>query len=225
MKKLTRRELLQILGIGAVSSVVSFEGSFSKTNTDNRSVPSCVLTPEQTEGPFYFDVEQVREDIIEDRKGTPLNLVVTIVDSNDCKPIKDAIVDIWHADASGIYSGYKNQGVDTTGQTYLRGIQITDSDGKAGFKTIYPGLYPGRVPHVHFKVFLDNKNYVTSQLYFPPEVSKHVYENNPSYNKKGSINESSDLVVRWYGGVDDLRMSVKKDKNSLIASHTIGVKL
>ena len=224
MEKLTRRELLQILGIGVVSSVVSFDSSHSQSKPDNRSVPSCVLTPEQTEGPFYFDVEQVREDITEGQKGTPLKLIVTVVNSKDCKQIKDAIVDIWHADAKGIYSGYKNQGVDTTGQTYLRGVQVTDSEGKAGFKTIYPGLYPGRVPHIHFKVFLDNKNYVTSQLYFPPEISRQVYQADQSYNNKGSISESSDLVVRWYGGVEALRMNVEKGKDSYIATHTIGVK-
>ncbi|MGI9535036.1 MAG: intradiol ring-cleavage dioxygenase [Thermodesulfobacteriota bacterium] len=223
MNKLTRRELLQIVGIGAVSTVISVDSSHSESKIEKKSVPSCILTPEQTEGPFYFDVEQVREDITEGKKGTSLKMVVTVVESKECKPIKDAVVDIWHADASGIYSGYKNQGVDTTGQTYLRGIQVTDSEGKAGFTTIYPGLYPGRVPHVHFKVILDNKNYVTSQLYFPTEISKQVYKNDPSYNKSGSIDESSDRVVRWYGGADKLRMTVKKDKNTYIATHIIGI--
>jgi len=225
MGKLTRRELLQILGMGAVTTVIGVDRSFSQTKSSGKTSPSCILIPEQSEGPFYFDVEQVREDISEGKTGTPLKLKVTVVDSKNCSPIKDAVVDIWHADASGIYSGYKNQGVDTTGQSYLRGIQISDAQGIAQFKTIYPGIYPGRVPHIHFKVILDNKTYVTSQLYFPQEISKQVYKNNPSYSKKGSINESSDLVVRWYGGVDDLRMNVEKENNSYFATHVIGIAL
>jgi len=224
MSKLTRRELLQILGIGAITSVISVKSSSSEINYESKSVPSCILTPEQTEGPFYFNVDQVREDITEGKKGTPLKLVITIVDSKDCKPIKDAVVDIWHADASGIYSGYKNQGVDMTGQTYLRGIQVTDAEGKAVFTTIYPGLYPGRVPHIHFKVLLDNKNFVTSQFYFPAEISKQVYQGEPYYRKNGSIDESSDIVVRYYGGADDLRMDVSKEKDIYTATHTIGIK-
>ena len=223
MGKITRRELLQILGISAVSTVISVDSSNSQSTDENLTIPSCVLTPEQAEGPIYFDAEQVREDITEGKKGTPLKLKVTVVNSKNCKPIKDAVVDIWHADARGVYSGYKNQGVDTTGQTYLRGIQITNSEGKAEFKTIYPGLYPGRVPHIHFKVVLNNTDYVTSQLYFPPEISKKIYINDPSYNSAGAINESSDLVVRWYGGVENLRMSVKEGKNSFIATHVIGI--
>lgn len=224
MRNLSRRELLQLIGVGAVSSFVSVDSVYSKTNKDEESVPACILTPEQTAGPFYFDAEQVREDITEGKTGTPLKLVIKVVDSETCKPFKDAVVDIWHADAEGVYSGYKNQGVDTTGQTFLRGIQVTDKEGNVTFSTIYPGLYPGRVPHVHFKVVLDNKNYVTSQLYFPEEVSEKIYNDDNSYGKSGNINESSDMVVRWYGGVDDLKMNVIRVDDIYIASHTVGIK-
>ena len=224
MTKLTRREILKIAGIGTVSSILGLKNSYSQTKDENKSVPSCLLTPEQSEGPFYFDVEQVREDITEGKKGTSLKLIITVVDTKDCKPIKDAVVDIWHADADGIYSGYRNQGVDTTGQTYLRGVQVTDSEGKAEFTTIYPGLYPGRVPHIHFKVILDNKNYVTSQFYFPPDISRNIYKSDPAYKENGSVDESTDIVVRYYGGADDLRMEVKKDKDFYLATHTVGIK-
>ena len=154
MKMITRRELLKLIGIGAVSGLFAAEISTAESGVKKTSHPKCVLTPEQTAGPFYFDVEQVREDITEGKKGTPLELLITVVDSSDCRPIKDAIVDVWQADAGGVYSGYINQGVDTTGQTYLRGIQVTDTNGRAKFRTIYPGIYPGRVPHIHFKVII-----------------------------------------------------------------------
>ena len=224
MKTLTRRELLKLLGISTVAGVVSIENSSSRQTREENPVPKCILTPEQTEGPFYFDVEQVREDITEGKRGTPLEVVVTVVDSSDCKPVKDAVVDIWQADANGVYSGYKNQGVDTKGQTFLRGVQVTDNEGRVKFKTIYPGIYPGRVPHIHFKVLIDNKSFVTSQFYFPAEVSKLIYTGDPSYPEHKLINESSDVVVRYYGGVEELRMSIVKKNGKYVASHTIGIK-
>ena len=222
MKKLTRRQLLKIIGIGAVTSAVKVEGPFSEAVTVKKPVPSCVLSPRQAEGPFYFDVEQVRRDITEDREGTPLELQLTVVDSKTCRPIKDAVVDIWHSDANGIYSGYGT----AKGKVFLRGIQITDSEGRVSFKTIYPGWYPGRGAHIHFKVYTDNKSYITSQLYFPNEISKYVYENDPPYKERGRgyFSESGDLVVRWYGGVDNLRMKVQKTSSGYQAKHIIGIK-
>ncbi len=225
MKRLTRRELLQLFGIGAVASVVSLENISSQESDEKKHSPGCVLTPDQTAGPFYFNVEQVRENITEGKEGTPLELVISVVDSADCKPVKDAIVDIWQADAKGVYSGYKNQGVDTTGQTYLRGIQVTDAEGRVKFKTIYPGIYPGRVPHIHFKVLTDNRSFVTSQFYFPAQLSKKVYSSDPAYPDHKLIDESSDAVVRYYGGADDLRMEVKKVNDKYVADYTVGIKV
>ncbi|MGH7884124.1 MAG: intradiol ring-cleavage dioxygenase [Thermodesulfobacteriota bacterium] len=224
MNNITRRKLLQILGAAGISSAISFNKSYSQ---NSKTAPLCILTPEQTAGPFYFDTEQVREDITEDRKGLALNLLLTVVNSSDCKPIKDAIVDIWHADADGRYSGYSNLGVDTKGEKFLRGIQITNLEGTVNFKTIYPGSYPGRVPHIHFKIYLDNKNLVTSQLYFPTEISKKVYEKHSAYNKDRVkyLDESGDLVLRWSGGANNLKMNIKEDKSGYIATHTIGIKI
>jgi len=114
------------------------------------TAPDCVLTPEQEEGPFYIDFARVRQDIVEDRSGVPLALTVAVVDSNTCKPIHNAAVDVWHCDALGIYSGEPSEG--SVGKTYLRGIQLTDGNGQVEFTTIYPGQYPGRTTHIHVKV-------------------------------------------------------------------------
>lgn len=225
MKMISRRELLKLIGIGAVSGLVGSERSVAGPGGNKTSYPKCVLTPEQTAGPFYFDVEQVRADITEGKKGTPLELQITVVDSADCKPVKDALVDVWQADAGGVYSGYKNQGIDTRGQTFLRGVQVTDAEGRVNFYTIYPGIYPGRVPHIHFKVIIDNKSSVTSQFYFPAEISKFVYSNDSAYPERRLLKESSDIVVRYYGGADELRMDVEKIKNSYVATHTVGIKV
>src|SRR5690349_21967259 len=93
------------------------------------SLPDCVLTPEQDEGPFYIDLARVRRDIVEDRPGVPLALALTVVDADTCEPLRDAAVDIWHCDALGIYSGEPSEG--SAGETYLRGIQLTDAKGRA----------------------------------------------------------------------------------------------
>ena len=69
----------------------------------------CVLTPEATEGPFYFDPSLVRSDITEGKQGAPLLLTLQIVDAKDCTAVPGARVDIWQADGLGLYSGYSDQ--------------------------------------------------------------------------------------------------------------------
>ena len=106
----------------------------------------CVLTPESTEGPFYFPVNLLRKDIRENKQGVPFKLRMTFTDVNTCEPLKNVTVDLWQADANGQYSGYVDH-VPSTAQhtapvdssTFLRGIQLTDKDGKAEFMTIFPG--------------------------------------------------------------------------------------
>ena len=86
-------------------------------------IPVCVLTPQATEGPFYFDANRIRQNIVEDRVGAPLRMGVRVMRMDDgCTPLKDALVDLWHVDASGAYSGYPGQprGQDTSGRTFPR---------------------------------------------------------------------------------------------------------
>jgi len=101
----------------------------------------CVLTPEQTEGPYYIPKEKVRRNITDGRPGTPLTLRASVVDASTCKPVNGAAVDIWHCDAAGTYSGF---GQGAGNRTFLRGIQRTDAAGLATFQTIYPGWASGR---------------------------------------------------------------------------------
>jgi protocatechuate 3,4-dioxygenase beta subunit len=132
----------------------------------------CTQTAEETEGPFYFEVDKVRSDIREGRKGVPLRLGIRVRDHDDgCKPIKDAVLDVWHCDAGGSYS--------ERGETYLRGLQITDAHGVGEFTTIYPGWYPGRTVHVHVKVHLDKRTVLTTQMYFDDTTSARVYLEDP----------------------------------------------
>ena len=107
---------------------------------------SCILDPELTEGPYYVDLDDIREDIREDKDGIPLYLNINVIDYNTCGTVENAGVEIWHCDATGIYSHFEeaSEGVSnpqTDNTTYLRGTQLTDSNGDCSFLTIYPGLF------------------------------------------------------------------------------------
>jgi protocatechuate 3,4-dioxygenase beta subunit len=149
----------------------------------------CVLSPAQTEGPFYFNAALQRADITEGLPGFPLVLNLRVLRVAGCAPIPNAIVDVWHTDADGLYAGYATgqvNNVNTAGQNFLRGIQLTDQNGWATFHTIYPGWYPGRTVHIHVKVILGNQTAVTSQLYFPDTVTDEVYAAVEPYTARGT---------------------------------------
>jgi protocatechuate 3,4-dioxygenase beta subunit len=163
----------------------------------------CSLTPEMTEGPYYFDVDAIRSDIREDRQGTPLRLAVRVRDAAPCSPIANAVVDIWHCDALGVYSGFETAPLGggggagrTDDETYLRGAQVTNSDGIVEFLTVYPGWYRGRTVHIHAKVHLDRTTVLTTQFYFDEEVTAAVYEREPYASDAGrdTFNDTDGIV-------------------------------
>jgi protocatechuate 3,4-dioxygenase beta subunit len=147
------------------------------------SPAGCWITPELTEGPFYFDPELLRQDIREGKPGVLLELEMSVIDVH-CDPQSGALVDIWHCDKDGCYSGYTQETCDAVGETFLRGTQVTDVNGVVRFTTIYPGWYPGRATHIHFKVRSGGTTYSTSQFAFPDEVNAEVYAS-PLYVDRG----------------------------------------
>ena len=160
---------------------------------------SCAVTPEQTEGPFYFDPQLVRQDIREGKAGTPLRLRLQIVEAAGCAPQQRARVDIWSCDAAGVYSGYDQE--RSAGQRWLRGTQFADADGVATFSTLYPGWYEGRAPHIHVKAWLGDGREVTSQLYFPDDLSDAVYRD-AAYAGRGGrrMRNTDDFIFRRASG-------------------------
>lgn len=115
-------------------------GTTATTPAEFDGAARCTVTPEQVEGPYYFDVDAIRRDIREDRDGTRLRLAIRVRDAASCEPIPDAVVDVRHADAQGGYSGFDGgRGGARTDTRYLRGAQVTDAEGIAEFVTIYPG--------------------------------------------------------------------------------------
>jgi protocatechuate 3,4-dioxygenase beta subunit len=181
---------------------------------------SCVLTPEQTEGPYYLEGDKVRRNITEGRAGVPLTLQLTVVDASTCKPLKGATVDLWHCDATGTYSGVDAQ--QTVGLTFLRGIQKTNAKGAATFQTIYPGWYQGRTVHIHVKVHVAGTVIHTGQLYFADAVTDSVYKRTPYSRRPGRDTHNANDSVFRNGGRRSL-LSLKTQRTGYIGSITMGV--
>ena len=156
---------------------------------------TCVMTPEKTEGPYFVDERLNRSDIRAGQAGTPLALTMYVFDAaGDCAPVAGAQVDVWHANADGEYSDVAQNG--TTGETWLRGYQVTDADGRARFTTIWPGWYRGRTVHIHFKVRSSGLEF-TSQLFFTDEMNATVFAGAP-YSARGSA-DTTDGTDGIYG--------------------------
>lgn len=185
--------------MGAATAGLSLFGARAASR---RAAPrvDLVATPELTEGPFFVDTRLNRADLVgeTDRRwvteGLPLRLRLTVyeLDGEVGTPLPDAMVDVWHADAAGVYSGEPSSQIqreDTRGQSWLRGFQMSDRDGRAEFRTIYPGWYIGRTIHIHFKVrILDEQQRATydftSQLFFAEEQNDAVLAR-PPYDARG----------------------------------------
>jgi protocatechuate 3,4-dioxygenase beta subunit len=167
------------------------------------TAPACILTPASTAGPFYFDPKLQRADITEGHPGAPLQLRFMVMDAATCVPVQGARVDVWHTRADGFYSGYPGQGdnrrIDTSGGTFMRGTQFADARGEAAFRSIYPGWYRGRTTHVHFKIFIDDRDMLTGQMYFPDALTQYIYANVGAYRRK--------LIRETFNGNDELALS------------------
>jgi protocatechuate 3,4-dioxygenase beta subunit len=223
--KLTRRGSLLKLG-GLVAGAIGVGGLESPPSEGAgpaavaSGAVSCVLTPEQTEGPYYIANEAVRRNITEGHPGAPMLLRAFVVNASTCKPIKGGAVDIWHADASGVYSGF---GQGASSRTFMRGIQRTNAKGLATFRTVYPGWYQGRTVHVHVKVHLGGNVVHTGQLYFPDAVTDAVYRRTPySSRPNRDVRNSGDAIYR-NGGNKSL-LAVRRNKAGVyVATITMGV--
>jgi protocatechuate 3,4-dioxygenase beta subunit len=226
---LSRRAAFAALSVPAVSALT---GAARAAPLAEPGAPRdvCFLTPQSIEGPYYLDPRLVRAKIAEGRAGVPLRVDLRVIDGATCKPSKRARVDIWHADAQGIYSGYQGQGdkqdLSTVGQTFLRGTQFTDGNGAVRFETIYPGWYTGRATHIHFKVLLEDHNVLTGQMYFPDAVNEFIYANIPAYahrlNPRAVVNAND----RFATFDDPNRLSfcaIKEERDCYAVSLILGV--
>ncbi|MEV7343832.1 intradiol ring-cleavage dioxygenase [Streptomyces sp. NPDC093544] len=193
-----RRTVLIATGATAATLAVGVTAAPEALSTDTAdAAPAaaaavCTLTKEMTEGPYYLDGAYVRADIGEDKAGIPLQLTLTVVDDDTCAPLDKALVEIWHCDALGEYSGFVggNGHDEPDNGTFLRGGVLTGTDGLARITTLYPGWYRGRCIHIHLKVhtgvtltadgsFTGGQELHTGQLFFSETVTTAVARISP----------------------------------------------
>jgi protocatechuate 3,4-dioxygenase beta subunit len=157
----SRRGFLRVLL--ALPALLLF-GDGASRRRSLAATPACQgndeATPPQTAGPFYRPRSPQRVSLIEPGIEGARIVLRGRVTSTDCRPVAGALVDLWQADAAGVYdnSGYQ-----------LRGHQFADEAGRYAFTTVIPGLYPGRTRHFHVRVQAPKRPVLTTQLYFPGE--------------------------------------------------------
>ncbi|WP_232495054.1 intradiol ring-cleavage dioxygenase [Novosphingobium kaempferiae] len=208
------------------STSTSSTSTSSSSTSGGTSTATCIADPTETNGPYPADGTNtasgstsnvliqsgvVRSDIRSSfigstttAAGVQLEIELQLVDvSNGCAPISGAAIYVWHCDAAGLYSLYSS-GVTT--QSYLRGVQVTDSDGKVKFTTIYPACYSGRWPHIHFEVFTGGLTSAStgrtasliSQLAMPAATNTAVFSGDTRYTASianyNAVSLSSDNV-------------------------------
>ncbi len=200
---LSRRRVLGLLGAGGavVAAVVAsgsgLAGLGPGASRAGAIGPVCTLTPEAMEGPYYLADEPIRRDIREGRGGELLRLVLMVVDATTCEPIDSALVEIWHADRLGNYSGF---GATAGDRTFLRGGQKSDPAGRVRFTTTYPGWYPGRTAHIHVKVRVGGGVVHTGQLYFPQLISDRIYSQARYQHAGARVTNHQDGIFNSSGG-------------------------
>jgi protocatechuate 3,4-dioxygenase beta subunit len=132
-----------------------------------------------------------RSDIRDGRVGTLLTLTLKVVNAgNGCAAVSGADVEIWHCDVTGNYSQYGAQ----AGQTFLRGIQTTNSSGEVTFTTIYPGWYQGRATHIHVQVTVNNVVVKVSQMAFPESINNAVHSTGVYFASGRGLNPVSNTA-------------------------------
>ena len=237
---------LGIGGLGAwfmrrpIVNRLFFSGDFDPellTSSPTIDEDICVMTSRQEEGPFYYPSPE-RADVVEDREGQPFELRLQVLRYPDCTPVENAMVDIWHCDAEGVYSGYPEEvsrdvwetfvlvatkGTSENGQLhvdpvndsrFLRGMQTTDAEGWVTFNTIVPGWYEGRVPHIHARIVVSPEEQLTTQFYFREETLNEIYTTIAPYNRHGvsPMSFNSDIVLSA-GDANGLLLEIDTDSS------------
>ncbi|WP_329318417.1 intradiol ring-cleavage dioxygenase [Streptomyces sp. NBC_01262] len=232
---------LAVTGAAFAGTTTSEETTADATATATSTSDACyTLTAEVTEGPYSLDGALVRRDISEDKPGVEIKYTFTVLDvANDCEPLNNALVELWHCDHLGEYSGFVggNGHTEDDNGTFLRGGYVTDSDGKVHITSIWPGHYVSRAVHVHMRVHigqtLEDGTYSggtichTGQLFFDPDINATVQALSPySENTTAETLLADDSVYDDAGvssGLLTIKAKGKKAKNGYTACITVGV--
>lgn len=157
------------------------------------------LFPSSIEGPCYFRAPN-REDISDGTDGLPMQVCLQLID-RQCRPLSGYTIEIWHCDKRGVYSantaGSRDASRFATGfctngdqpalfSRWGRGELVTDSNGRVNFKSCFPGWYPGRTAHIHFRVKQGNRESLVSQLRFSDALCRDIYSSHSAYSGRGN---------------------------------------
>jgi protocatechuate 3,4-dioxygenase beta subunit len=230
---LTRRELVVLFGASGVAALA--HKLSAQSGATPSSAAACVVQPQQTEGPYFVDEKLLRSDIRPDpitgavSPGASLALALNVSQvraDGSCAPLPGAQVDVWQCDAMGAYSDVKDRNFDTTGRKFLRGHQITDTSGSARFVTIYPGWYPGRAVHIHFKIrtaAAPAAHEFTSQFYFDEATTDRVHAREPyaAHAGKRMMNEQDRI---FQSGGSQLMLPVVQDGSGYAAAFNVAMR-
>jgi len=229
---LTRREAIRLLGAGAATFLTT--PSTGARAAQAESGATCIARPRHIEGPFFVDSGLNRSDIRSDPRtgtvsaGTPVRLTFRVSQLNDgrCLPLVNAQVDVWQCDADGLYSDTNEWQESTRGQRFLRGYQLTDKKGIATFTTIYPGWYPNRTVHIHFKIRTNARastgKEFTSQIYFEDDLTDIIHAQ-PAYANHGlrKVRNNRDLLFLFRG--DRLILPLREEKRGYAGTFDIAL--
>jgi protocatechuate 3,4-dioxygenase beta subunit len=155
---------------------------------------ACALLCETTIGPCHT-TSPMRADVSDGLDGIPVRLALRVVDEQ-CRPVANAVVEIWHTNPRGTYSGNINTLCNTTAADraamFFRGYLRTDADGRVDFNTCFPGWYSGRAIHIHVRVMTGDYNaadnaasVVVTQLFFPEDVIQGIFSGVALYASRG----------------------------------------
>lgn len=237
---------------GSVSVVTGSSATPTPTPTSTpttaaTSTGACLVDPTETGGPYPGDGTNtsagstsnvlvssgiVRSDIRSSflttttvAAGVLVKLTLTVVNVNaSCAPLAGYAVYLWHCDRNGNYSLYSG----AAGESYLRGVEVTDANGQVTFTTIYPACYDGRWPHMHFEVFSSLANatsgryaVLTSQLAMPAAISTSVFADTTTYPSSATrfarVSLSNDNVFS-----DNTAAQIAQQTPSFVGSPSVG---
>lgn len=192
-----------------------------------------LLVCETTAGPCTAPAPD-RVDVSEGRPGLPVRLVLKLVTAETCAPIAGAVVEIWHTQTSGVYSGQtpspgfcSGGDADAPNHSYFRGTQTSGANGRVAFDTCFPGWYPGRAIHIHFSVTIAGTRRTVSQLFFADALVQSIFAAHADYTRFGQPdrNNTNDGVIGGaanFGAyvLDTARMS----DGAMLASKLIAIR-
>lgn len=149
------------------------------------TLAECRATSRATQGPFWRENAPFTTDLRREG-GTPIVVAGTIRDARTCKPIPNALLDVWQADHHGKYDVDYQNGPEHRNETFGRARIRAGGDGAFSFTTIKPAPYGSRPAHIHFIVSAEGKRSLVTQLYF---------EGDPYLDKDPQQSVFADLIT------------------------------